>query len=30
MTEAEVRQRKDVSRIMTYSPDSAYEKGRLW
>jgi hypothetical protein len=30
MTEAEVRQRQDVARIVTYRPDSAYERGHWW
>lgn len=30
MTEAEVRQRQDVARIVTYSPDSAYQRGHWW
>lgn len=30
MTDAEIRQRQDVSHIATYSPDSAYEKGHWW
>lgn len=30
MTDAEVRQRQDVAHIVTYSPDSAYERGHWW
>ena len=30
MTEGEVRQREDVAHIVTYSPDSAYERGHWW
>ena len=30
MTDAELRQRADLSQIVTYSPDSAYEKGHWW
>ena len=30
LTEAEIRQRKDVARIVTYAPDSAYEMGHWW
>jgi hypothetical protein len=30
MTEGQVRQRGDVVHIVTYSPDSAYEKGHRW
>ena len=30
MTDGELRQRADLSQIVTYSPDSAYEKGHWW
>jgi len=30
MTEAQVRQRQDVAHIVTYSPDSAYQRGHWW
>lgn len=30
MTAGEVRQRGDVAHIVTYSPDSAYERGHWW
>ena len=30
LTEAEIRQRKDVAHIVTYAPDSAYEMGHWW
>lgn len=30
LTEAEIRQRKDVAHIVTYAPDSAYGMGHWW
>src|SRR3954466_14436145 len=30
MTDAELRQRQDVTHIVTYAPDSAYAKGHRW
>jgi hypothetical protein len=30
LTETELKQRKDVAHIVTYTPDSAYEMGHWW